>query len=1175
MRLVSMAALSRTWRDRAVTARAGSHAPLAVLRYKMRRNPLLPNVPTIQLHGVPLLVEPGRADTVLSAREAGLLAWLHFEGPSPRARIAGLLWPAGDESKARANLRQTLVRLKRAAGEVLTENDGVLSLAPEVSVAEFDLEQAGGSEAQRLLGPLEFDDAPGFAEWLATRREAAGRERRRLLLARARAHRDAGDWDAALAAAEMVLVTDNAVEDAHRLRMEVFYLRGDRAAAVTAWDDCRDALRAAYGISPSAATNELGRLVLAAEAAGQRHAAAVQARQALAAATLPAALRRPPMLVGREKVLDDIARAFALGRGVVLAGPGGIGKSRLLAEAAAAMDPTIVVGARPGDVLLPGSVASRLVAAAVERFAPDLDVGTRADIALLLPGGPARGTALASALERRRVLASVARTMLACHTKGMRLVAVDDLQFADDLSMEAIAVVVGGWLAQPPDSAALPLFGCRPDELRPAAAALVAMLAGSRMGLRVDVQPLAVPEVQALLESLPLQESQTADTHPLDRAALACALHERVGGNPAFVLESVKALWLGGMRGWQPGQALEVPATLKESLRQRMARLSSDALQMAQLAALAQEDFSLALASSAMGRAPLALAPTFAELESAQVLEGARFSHDLVAEAAREAVPAALVQPLHQLVAEHLRAHGGAPARIAWHLQQAGAEAEAVPWHLAAAHAARDRWQLAEAARHYESAAQGLARRHREGLGPPAALGGEATVGSLAMIWLQAARWRTAVSDATAALAALDHGLAAATTPGEILELQASRVVVLHNGQRLAESVHEAEALAAQLHRHPDALPPERAAAALWACVATVQHSARPEATAALCEQLRQRCEAGPPRARQTFRLAVGTCLNWLGHPLAARAELAEARALADGFEDHGAVVNVTHQQARNALLLGDLAAARAAADAGQRAVQLGGYGRSFRLHSWALQALVAVAAGEPGRAWAALQSLDAERGDDNLHDEAEVGAARALVSLALGPTVFPDEADQALPACEGWWAFVHWRLASTQRGRQQALDALARRWPADHGVMGFRRRILAATLAPPDQALARSLVAELRGRGLLPLLRRAEVAAARAALATGAHGAAIEHARQALALAAHADPWTDEPASVWVETAAVLREAQAGDEAGTTLARGRAWLLHAADTLPGAAERRAWLQVHPLHRALLASGSA
>jgi hypothetical protein len=215
------------------------------------------------------------------------------------------------------------------------------------------------------------------------------------------------------------------------------------------------------------------------------------------------------------------------------------------------------------------------------------------------------------------------------------------------------------------------------------------------------------------------------------------------------------------------------------------------------------------------------------------------------------------------------------------------------------------------------------------------------------------------------------------------------------------------------------------------------------------------------------------------------------------------------------------------------------------------------------------LQSLDEERGDADLHDDAEAGAARALAGLALGRSLPAGGAAAALPPCEGWWAFVHWRLASTPQSRRQALEAQARRWPAENGVMGCRRQVLAATLAPPDRRLAEDLVAELRRRGLWPLLRRAELVAARAALAAGARIAAVEHARQALALAGSVDPWTDEPASVWVEAAAVLREAGAVDEAGAALARGRAWLQQAAETLSDAAERRAWLQGNPLHRAL------
>ena len=52
-----------------------------------------------------------------------------------------------------------------------------------------------------------------------------------------------------------------------------------------------------------------------------------------------------------------------------------------------------------------------------------------------------------ASFDTRRALA---RAFAACRAQGLRLVVVDDLQFADDLSVEAIAVVVGGGLTPAP-----------------------------------------------------------------------------------------------------------------------------------------------------------------------------------------------------------------------------------------------------------------------------------------------------------------------------------------------------------------------------------------------------------------------------------------------------------------------------------------------------------------------------------------------------------------------------------------------------------------------------------------------------------------------------------------------------------------------------------------------------
>jgi hypothetical protein len=448
---------------------------------------------------------------------------------------------------------------------------------------------------------------------------------------------------------------------------------------------------------------------------------------------------------------------------------------------------------------------------------------------------------------------------------------------------------------------------------------------------------------------------------------------------------------------------------------------------------------------------------------------------------------------------------------------------------------------------------------------------------SIATTWLQAARWWTAVSDYPAALRALDRGLAAAQTQAERLELAASRVVVLMNRQQVGPATAQAAVLAEQLQADADALPADRLSALLFAAVSVVAYSTEPQRLAALCEGLRARCTAGPPRAQLSFHLAAGTCLNWLGRPLQAGPDLQLARRLADGFGDHGSIVNVTHQQLRNALLTGDTPRAQAAAHDCAQAVQAGGYGSSFRLHAWAAQALVAVAAGQPAAALAALRGLQKEMAGIDPGTEEEVAAAQAMAWHALGQGERVAEvAAQAPRQGEGWLAFVRWRVASTPAARQAALAALARRWPAEDGVMGWRRRVLAAALAPPALPEADALVQALRDRALWPLARRAHVIAAQAAgraAAADPHAAvhAAAHARHALALAVHVDPWTDDHASVWRDAAMLLRASGQAEEADAALAAGRAWLAQAGNALSDPADRAAWFDGHPLHRALRA----
>jgi DNA-binding SARP family transcriptional activator len=1114
-------------------------------------------MPRLHVYGPPQLrLDDGRV-LPLSAREAALLGWLHLQGPTARAQLAGLLWPGGDDAKARTNLRQTLARLRRAAGELLAEDDGMLRLAPGVAPdADADGE---------LLAGLHFDDAPELAEWLAVRRDDARRNRQRERLADAQARLANGDLDEALALADAVLADEPESEQAWRLRMEICYLRGDRAAAIAAWDACREVLRRAFGVSPSAETNELGKLILAG------------ATPAAAPTVLPAALRRPPQLIGRAAALADIGRSLQLRHAVVLAGPGGIGKSRVLVEALAAHEPALLVAARAGDRVLPGASLARLLAAALRRFAPALEEATRRDLALLLPASDAPTPDLKSALEHRRVLGAAARALQACAQRGLRVLAFDDLQFADDESIAAMRVLVGAWLADEDRGAAtgaIPVFAARDAELSDEGRALLAQLADSRRSARVDLAPLGADEVRALLAELPI-----ADVAPqVDRDALAAALHAQVGGNPAFLLESLKSLWLDRFASWQPGQPLAVPPSLLESLRRRLQRLPEAALQVAQLAAVAQRDFSLALAGAALGRSPLGLAPVFAELEAAQVFHGHAFSHDLVAEAVRAALPAALEAPLHQLVADHLIAQGGAPASIAHHLAAAGAVQAAAPWWLRAAEQARGRWQVREAARNYEAAARALTHG-----GTP----GEAARASALLAWRDAARCWSRGDRNAAAGHALDAADALARTPRERLLLTMARTAQQINARELEASVQSAQRLV-------DALGPqgserellegtELAEAARFACAA-VPYGLPAERALSLYEAVRAPVAASGARALVELQAALGGVLHWTAQPLQADAILTEAWQSPVPAGDAWLKVSIGNRLARVRSSLGLL---DAALDVGEATLALAEHERAgvgTLTELMEILALMQIGRGQAAPALARLQRMLKLLADDGAEPWPASFRDLAVAYLAVGRL---DEAEQWLARhteAIGTPGFAlhdlayfaaaarlrHARGESPAAAVAQLAELGQQRLPAGPELQ--RRAILMRWL-PPAAAEQDALLADLRARGMRGLLRCALNGAARAALARGELALAADHARAALQLAAHADIWCEEPAEVWWTAFEVLRACGQADEARAALRAGAAWVQAGAAQWTDASERDAWLHGNPLHRSLLGAG--
>ena len=83
---------------------------------------------------------PTTPSAALAPRDAALLAWLALEGPTPRSRLAALLWPQSTPESAGNALRQRLFQLRRQLGVELVSGSAILSLAAGV---EHDLLDSG------------------------------------------------------------------------------------------------------------------------------------------------------------------------------------------------------------------------------------------------------------------------------------------------------------------------------------------------------------------------------------------------------------------------------------------------------------------------------------------------------------------------------------------------------------------------------------------------------------------------------------------------------------------------------------------------------------------------------------------------------------------------------------------------------------------------------------------------------------------------------------------------------------------------------------------------------------------------------------------------------------------------------------------------------------------------
>lgn len=761
--------------------------------------------------------------------------------------------------------------------------------------------------------------------------------------------------------------------------------------------------------------------------------------------------RRARRFIGRASELARIAGAVAdpapRARLVLIAGPSGAGKTALMDElvnrvrAASELHPGVIwrgrchererVPYRAFDLII-DDLATEL--AGDPRIAREVDhVAALCRVFPVLAPliDPALGdepTAADLRVERERALLAMTQLFRHLLRAPRGVIVIDDLQWADEDSLELLALLV--------ERIDRPLTVLASWTIAEAGVPAGQQALLDRLGARVDLLDLpAMTEAEL--------ELVIADCAPQVPASRLASAARQAAGSP----------YLAELLGHELADA-EVAGPLDAAEARRLARLAPEERTTVEIASLvggaATFDQLRAIGGLASGR----LQSVLRGLEDARVLRAAPsphgdpvyvFYHQRLRDAAYAAMPAGVRRARHDKLAGWYEADGGDPGELAFHWQHAGEPERAASAAIAAAGAARSQLAWAIAADWYGRALELGAPdplAARAGRAEALFLGGKLSEAADELELLARSdprnrdRWRVRAAEAYLKLGEIDRGLR--VIDGVLEQHGEARATSRAASMARAASVATRWLLAGKVNATAPSSDRDRVLAAAYRVIASFLSTPYPIAALEYVMRGIELAERSGDRAAHSQGLSMlaayvgAASLGRFGDRVLARgqalASQAGAGAAYPGMVSAGSAGIL-------AMLRGDWTGMRRAHEDGARICRRLGLERSweasFLRSYWALGEHYA---GEPARALVMLGELTQDA--DDLFSRAMLGSYRGRALVVAGDL-----------------------SAARTLGAELARSPAAR-----HGLAAVYRQVFAAelALAEHDWARAAALAGEL-----------------------------------------------------------------------------------------------------------------